>query len=108
MKVNVILSGSFNEDPEIRTVQIDAHGKSTNSILEEVFQNGQNMFAENPTTRSVSVGDMIELDKEFYLIGTIGFIKQGDESVKDAFLFSMMEQDNCNALVKEKFGYLLN
>jgi hypothetical protein len=108
MKVNVILSGSFGEQPEIREVHIDEQGKSTNHILEEAFTNGQNMFAEDPTTRSLSIGDMIELYKEYYIIADIGFIKEGEPKRGNQLMLELMlKQENCNELIKDKFNYLL-
>jgi len=108
MEINVILSGAFSESPEIRSVFIDEEGKSTIGILEEVFQNGQNLFSENAQTRSVSVGDMIEYNKEYYIVSGLGFIKQGEVFDNDPFLGMMLRKDTCNGLVKEKFGYLVN
>lgn len=106
MEVNVILANMEGGSQEIRRVFVDAENKSEIEILNDVFENGQNMFSEQKNIRSVSIGDMIELNKKFFLVNSLGFIKQGDKADLSPMAILYMNQKG-NLLLKEKFGYLL-
>ena len=66
---------AFNEKGTVRNVFIAdeyTQGASKDNILALTFQYGQNDFQPKPVS-SVSVGDVIELDDEYWLVAPIGF-----------------------------------
>ena len=69
---------AFTEDGPIPTRTVDlppeAKDASAEELLDLVFKFGQNMFQSKPV-RSVSVGDVIDLDQGLFLVQGVGFKK---------------------------------
>ena len=64
---------------KIRTVEVpqkiaEEFCTTSEQMLELIFEYGQNDFQPQPLP-SVSVGDVIELEKKFYMVKSIGFEK---------------------------------
>ena len=106
MKVTVIQANFQGGKQEIRDVFINEENKSTIELLNEVYKNGQNEFSNQKDSRSLSIGDIIELNKEYYLIDSFGFIKEGENKPLPPEAQLWMKQEG-NLFLKEKFGYLL-
>lgn len=66
---------AFGDPGEIRMVEVsdDLWTDDVQKNLDLVFQYGQNDF-QPKNHPSVSVGDIVELDNQFYLIRPIGFM----------------------------------
>ena len=60
-----------------------------NILLDLVFHYGQNDFQSRPIS-SISAGDVIELDNEYYLVKAIGFKKMLAEEFEQ---YKNLEQD---------------
>ncbi len=70
-KVYPVLQLSTNEEDVFRLVVVD--GETTGNLLDVIFHNGQNDFVPTKNRCSISVGDVIFLDGDMYIIRPIGF-----------------------------------
>lgn len=72
-------------DGEIREVDVpDTVDQSTDSVLELIFMYGQNDFQPLPDRCSVSMGDVAEVDGQFFLCQAMGW-KQLTEAEFEAY-----------------------
>ena len=76
MKVKVKLFRFGNG--KTRFVEIDSIDGTKNEVLERVFMNGQNDF-QSQNLPSVSMGDVIFINNEKYIVKDFGFEKISDD-----------------------------
>lgn len=96
---------AFGNPGEIRTVNVPDNlwTENTEKNLDLVFQYGQNDF-QPQNHPSVSVGDIIQLDNQYYLVRPIGFMGLTTEQFaeytgkdrRDRFMFPVVEMKEPN------------
>ena len=75
------------QDPVIRIVSVpeadvERAGNITN-LLNTIYHNGQNDFQRQPDRCSVSVGDVIEIEDQLFIVKNLGFSKMSQEKFEE-------------------------
>ena len=96
---------AFGDPGEIRMVEVpdDRWTDNNEKNLDIVFQYGQNDF-QPQNHPSVSVGDIIELDNQFFMVRPIGFLglthdqymEYTGKDRRDRFMFPVVEMKEPN------------
>jgi hypothetical protein len=63
-----------------RPVTIDIENENENTILNSIYTHGQNDFQPVENMRSVSIGDIIILNGNFYYVAKWGFLNLKDHA----------------------------
>jgi len=95
---------AFNKKGTIRKVDIpyeQGDQAEVEDYLEETFKYGQNDFQPQPMT-SVSVGDVIQLGCEYWIVAPMGFKKITEEQFDELPGFLTKCQDIYSKLFYEK------
>jgi len=96
MIVNVHMLAFMNG--EIRPVELPGKIVAFKSVLDEAFHYGQNDFCEDAELRqkccSVSAGDVIELNGEYWFIRIVGFKRITQEEFDEYKAMSLEQRLN--------------
>ena len=104
-------NGGINRDNYVKVAEVLVDGYDLEKDLEYIFTYGNTnpqYYADNPTARSISVSDIIELNDKYYYVDTIGFkeIKfdtltealedETDEDVEDDIPIENIDMEDTN------------